>query len=103
MAMHTIDRVREAEQKADAAREEAELNAERIVDSATQKAQSMIAQARADAEARDKAVTGLAKSKADELVAQRADKASAEAAALREKTMNLKQNIINKLIEETLV
>ena len=103
MAMHTIDRVREAEQKATQARLDAEAKAQAIVDNAGKEAEQIIARAKTDAAQRYAEASDLAKKKADELVASRREKAQAEADALREKTISLRQNIINKLIEETLV
>ena len=103
MAKHTIDRVRDAEIKANEARDAAELSAHRIVEDAGAEAARMIAAAKLEAAGRESSATDLAKSKAAELIAQRKEAAERSADALREKTMNLKQNIINKLIEETLV
>jgi vacuolar-type H+-ATPase subunit H len=103
MAMHTIDRVREAEQKATQSRLEAEAKAQEIVDNAHKEAEQIVARAKAESSRRLAEASDLAKQKAASLVASHREKARAEADALREKTMSLRQNVINKLIEETLV
>ena len=45
---------------------------------------------------------GQAQSRADEIIRDRKEKAEQEAQALSEKTLKQKQNVINKLIQETL-
>ena len=102
MAMHTIDRVREAELKANADREAAEAEAQSIIDRAQRESESIIAQAQEAAASMMCAVTKAASEKSEELVAERRRAALEEAEALKEKTVSLKQNVINKLIEESL-
>lgn len=103
MAMQAIDKVREAELKASAAQDSAAQQAHAVIESAQAEAKRIVDNAKAKAAERERAVTAEAKSKADELILKRRQSAELEAAALREKTMNLRQNIINKLVEETLV
>lgn len=103
MAMHTIDRVREAELAAAARRDEAELRAHSIVEDAHKEAELILSSARDAAAQQEKKVTDIARRKADEVVLASREQAMTAAAALKEKTMSLRQNIINKLIEETLV
>ena len=103
MAMRTIDRVREAELKANADRQSAESKAQSIIDEARKKGEDIVAQAKADAEALMHSVEEASTVKANELIAERRRAAQESADALREKTLSLKQNVINKLVEETLV
>lgn len=103
MAVSTIDRVREAELKANEARDEAELKAREIVSNAEAEADRIVAQAKAQAVDLDKRACDEAKQRADVIVRERREQAQAEAQALTEKTLKLKQNVINKLIRETLV
>ena len=103
MAMHTIDRVREAEQAAAKKREEAELQAQTIVEDAHKEADTILLSAREAAAEQEKNATDEARCKADEVVRKAREQALISAAALKEKIMSLRQNIINKLIEETLV
>ena len=102
MAVSTIDRVREAELKANQRQDDAELEAERLIDEANARAQEIIAQAKQKAADFDSKAAAEAQSRADEIVRQRRAKAEEEAAALSDKTLKLKQNVINKLIVETL-
>lgn len=102
MALSTIDRVKAAEIAANEARDSAELEAKSILDQAQASADAVIAEAKAKAEADDNAQASLAKAKAEEQIQARRLKAQADADALREKTMKLRQNVINKLILETL-
>lgn len=102
MALSTIDRVKAAELAANEAREKAELEAERILDDAHKAAEAMIAEAKVNADADEQLQANAAQAKADELILARRLKAQEEADALREKTMKLRQNVINKLIQETL-
>ena len=102
MAVSTIDRVREAELKANEKQDAAELKAQQIVAQAEKHASEMIEQAMQKADAFDQKATEEAKLRAAEIVKDRKAKAESNAAALTEKTMKLKQNVINKLILETL-
>ena len=102
MAMSTIDRVKAAEIAANEARDNAELQAKAILDEAQKNADSLIADAKAQAAVDENAQAAQAQSKADALIAERRSKAQESADALRDKTMKLRQNVINKLIEETL-
>ena len=102
MAVSTIDRVREAELKANEKQDAAELKAQQIVAQAEKHASEMIEQAMQKADAFDPKATEEAKLRAAEIVKDRKAKAESNAAALTEKTMKLKQNVINKLILETL-
>lgn len=102
MALSTIDRVKTAELAAAEARENAEAEARRILDEAQSDADVIIARAKEKADAEEKEQASLAQAKADELIVARRLKAKEESDALREKTMKLRQNVINKLIMETL-
>ena len=103
MALSTIDRVKAAEIAANEAREKAELESASIIEDAKRKADAVIAEAKANVELDDQQQAAIAKKKADELIAARRKAAQEEADALRVKTMQLRQNVINKLILETLV
>lgn len=103
MAMHTIDRVREAETNAMQARLKAEAQARDVLDSANAEVERILAGAKAEMEKERFDALKKAKQLSDELISARREKAQAEADALRDKTMRLRQNIINQLIEETLV
>ncbi len=103
MALSTIDRVKAAEIAANDAREKAELEAQRIIDDARAEADAIVAAAKEKADFEDKEQAALAQARADELIMARRMKAQENADALREKTMKLRQNVINKLIQETLV
>ena len=103
MAMQAINQVREAELKASEAQDSAALKAQQIIDEAKRAAEQIVKEAKENAARREKAAADEAKAKADAIVMSRRKGAEMDAAALREKTMNLRQNIINKLIEETLV
>lgn len=102
MALSTIDRVKAAELEANEAREKAELKAQAILDEARRKADAIIADAKLKADEDEQQQSATARAKADELIASRRLKAQEDADALREKTMKLRQNVINKLIQETL-
>lgn len=102
MALSTIDRVKAAELAANEARENAALEAKRILDDAQAQADALIADAKAKAAENENAQAAQAQAKADTLVKERREKAQQEADALRDKTMKLRQNVINKLIQETL-
>ena len=102
MALSTIDRVKAAELAANEAREKAEQDAEAILAHASKVADEMIAQAKANAAEDDRMQATAVQAKADEQILSRRSKAQEEADALREKTMKLRQNVINKLIQETL-
>ncbi len=102
MALSTIDRVKAAELAANEAREKAEQDAEAILEHASKVADEIIAQAKANAAENDRLQATAAQAKADEQILSRRLKAQEEADALREKTMKLRQNVINKLIQETL-
>lgn len=103
MAVSTIDRVREAELKADEMIDAAEREAARLEADAQVKAEEIIKAAKAKADAFDKAACDEAKLRAAEIVKARGDEARLQADALTDKTLKLKQNVINKLIEETLI
>lgn len=103
MALSTIDRVKAAELAANEARENAALEAKRIVDESRTLADKTIADARAKALEYENVQAAQAQAKADTLVNERREKAQEEADALRDKTMKLRQNVINKLIQETLI
>lgn len=102
MAVSTIDRVRAAELKANEKQDAAELKARQIVSDAEAQADEMIAQAKQKADAFDQKATEEAKLRAAQIVKDRKAKAETDAAALTQKTMKLRQNVINKLILETL-
>lgn len=102
MAVSTIDRVREAEQKANEKQNAAELEAEQMIENAKQRAQQMIADAKKKADDFDHKAAVEAQSRADEIIRDGRAKAQAQAQALSEKTLKQKQNVINKLIQETL-
>lgn len=102
MAVSTIDRVREAEQKANAMQDEAEAKAAQIIADAEERAKSLTDAAKQKAEEFDRRAEEEAKARADAIAAARREKAQEEAAALTEKTVKLRQNVINKLIQETL-
>ena len=103
MAMQAINRVREAELRATQEQDAAELKAQQIIEEAAADAARTVAEAKERAAHREGAAAAEAKAMADAIVMSRRKGAEMDAAALREKTMNLKQNVINKLIEETLV
>lgn len=103
MAMQVIDRVREAELKASEAQDSAARRAQEMVEAARAAAKKTVADAKSGAAERESAAEASARAVADATVEKRRQSAQLEAAALREKTMNLRQNIINKLVEETLV
>ena len=103
MAMQAIEKVRDAELKATAAQDSADQQAHEIIEAAHRDADRIVADAKAKAAQRESAVLAEARAKADEMIARRREAAERDAAALREKTMSLRQNIINKLVEETLV
>lgn len=103
MAVSTIDRVREAELKANERHQAAELKAEQLLSDAEQKAKELVAQANQQALDFDRKASQEAQLRADEIVKARKAQALQEAQALTEKTLKLKQNVINKLIRETLV
>ncbi|MBQ3266255.1 MAG: hypothetical protein IJH07_10820 [Ruminococcus sp.] len=102
MALSTIDRVREAEKKANERQAAAEAEAEQIVGDAQQHALELIDTAKKKAEDLDSRAAAEAQSRCDEMIRDRRAKAEENAATLTEKTVKLKQNVINKLIEETL-
>ena len=102
MALSTIDRVREAELAAVDRQTEAESEALRIAEDAQRRADELIAQAKKKADDFDRAACGEANKRAKELVSSRGEQARAKADALTDKTLKLKQNVINKLILETL-
>lgn len=102
MALSTIDRVKAAEIAANEARDKAELESKSIIDDAQKAADAVVAEAKAKAQNDGNAQAELAKAKADEKILTRRIKAQTDADALREKTMKLRQNVINKLILETL-
>ena len=102
MAVSTIDRVREAEQKANEKQSAAELEAEQIIADAKNRAQQIIEDAKKKADELDRKAAAEAQSRADEIIRDRKAKAEAEAQALSDKTLKQKQNVINKLIQETL-
>lgn len=102
MAVSTIDRVREAEQKANEQQNAAELEAEQIVSDAVQRAKQMIDDAKKKAADFDNKAAVEAQSRADEMIRSRKEQAQQDAQALSDKTLKLKQNVINKLIQETL-
>lgn len=102
MAVSTIDRVREAEQKANDKQNAAELEAEQIIADAKQRAQQMIDDAKKKAADFDSKAAVEAQSRADEMVRTRKAQAQQDAQALSKKTLSQKQNVINKLILETL-
>lgn len=103
MALSTIDRVREAEKAADSKQLEAEQTALRIEEESKRKADELIAEAKKKAEDFDRAACDEAQKLARETVEARRAEALGKADALTEKTLKLKQNVINKLIIETLV
>ena len=102
MAVSIIDRVREAEKKANEQQNDADLKAEQIIADAKDRAEKMIEDAKHKADDFDSKAAVEAKSRADEMIASRKEQAQLEAQALSEKTLKLKQNVINKLILETL-
>ena len=102
MALSTIDRVREAEQKANEKQNAAELEAEQMIEDARLRAEQMIEDAKKKANDFDHKAAVDAQSRADEIIRDRKAKAEQEAQALSEKTLKQKQNVINKLIQETL-
>ena len=102
MAVSTIDRVREAEQKANEKQNAVELEAEQIVADAENRALQMIEDAEKKADEFDRKAAVEAQSRADGIIRDRKAKAEAEAHTLSEKTLKQKQNVINKLIQETL-
>ena len=102
MAVSTIDRVREAEQKANEKQNAAELEAEQMIEDAKLRAEQMIEDAKKKATDFDHKAAVEAQSRADEIIRDRKEKAEQEAKALSEKTLKQKQNVINKLIQETL-
>ena len=103
MAASTIDRVREAELKANEARDAAEMKAEQIVADARRQAEELLDAARKSAAELDARAVAEAKIRADAMVGERKADAEERARALTEKTLKLKQNVINKLVRETLV
>lgn len=103
MAMQAINQIREAERKSSEAQGSAERRAKQIVDDAVSSAGEIVAEAKDRASKRESAAAAEAKAKADAIVMSRRRSAEMDAAALREKIMSHRQNIINKLIEETLV
>ena len=103
MAVSTIDRVRAAELEAYDMQNEAEQKAEQLLTDAQRRADEIIADAKKRVDAADKAACGEADAKAASMVSERREAAQTRADALEEKTLKLKQNVINKLIEETLV
>ena len=102
MALSTIDRVREAERKANERQAAAELEAERILTEARQRAEELVGEAKEKADELDSKAAAQAQSLCDDMIRGRRAKAEEKAAALTEKTLKLRQNVINKLIEETL-
>lgn len=102
MAVSTIDRVREAEQKANEKQNAAELEAEQMIEDAKLRAEQMIEDAKKKADDFNHRAAVEAQSRADEIIRDRKEKAEQEAKALSEKTLKQKQNVINKLIQETL-
>jgi vacuolar-type H+-ATPase subunit H len=102
MAVSTIDRVREAEQKANEKQSAAELEAEQIIADAKNRAQQIIEDAKKKADDFDHKAAVESQSRADEIIRDRKAKAEADAQALSDKTLKQKQNVINKLIQETL-
>lgn len=102
MALSTIDRVREAETKANERQDAAESEAARIVAEAKQNADGLIENAKKQAADFENKAAVEAQSRADDIVQKRKAAAEDEAAALSEKTLKLKQKVIDKLIIETL-
>ena len=102
MALSTIDRVREAEQKSNDRLTQAEAEAERIVTEAQQNAAQLIEKAKQQAADFENKAAVEAQSRAADIVQQRKSAALEEADALSEKTLKLKQKVIDKLIIETL-
>lgn len=70
---------------------DAEQRANRIIEAAKQKAEEL-----------DQKALTEAQSRADEIIRSRREQAQQQAQALSDKTLKLKQNVINKLIQETL-
>ena len=103
MAVSTIDRVRAAETKANEDLISAEEKAEQIKAEADQKAEKLIADAQEKAAAFDDRAVTEARSRAADIVSARRAEAEKTAEALTEKTMKLRQNVINLLIRETLL
>ena len=103
MAMATIDRVREAERKAAQQQDEAELRAEQIVADAHAKAKKIVADAQASVSADVLHRMAEARAQAQQKLRARREEAEADADALKQKTMKLRQNIINQLIRESLL
>ena len=103
MALSTIDRVKAAEIAASEARDKAELQAQAILDDANAKAEAIVKEAQMQADAEEKAQASAAQASAEKKILERRLKAQENADALRDKTMKLRQNVINKLIQETLV
>ena len=102
MALSTIDRVREAEVKSNERLNKAESDAEQIVLEANQTAAQLIENAKKHAADFDARAAVEAQSRADEIVQKRKAEAEESAAALTDKTLKLKQKVIDKLIMETL-
>lgn len=103
MAVSTIDRVREAELKANEMQEAADLKAEQLLSDAEIRAKELIDQAHQKADDFDRKASQEAQTLANEIVRRRKEQALKDAEALTEKTLKLKQNVINMLIQETLV
>ena len=103
MALSTIDRVREAEIKANDRQDKVQAQAEQIVADAKHQAADLIGKAKQQAADFDKRAAAEAQSRANDMIKQRRAHAEEAAATLFEKTLKLKQKVIDKLIMETLV
>lgn len=89
--------------KANDRQDKAQAQAEQIVADAKQKAADLIENAKQQAADFDKRAAVEAQTRANDIVEKRRAQAKEEAAALSEKTLKLKQKVIDKLIMETLV